>query len=77
MQALFVRHRSSVYHWLVRFVSNETLAEDLVSEVFLNVWRQAARFECRSSVSTWLLSIARHKALSAHRHNQRLNWTKK
>ena len=32
------------------------------------MWRQAARFECRSSVSTWLLSIARHKALSARRH---------
>ena len=40
----------------------------IASEVFLGVWRQAARFECRSSVSTWLLSIARHKALSARRH---------
>ena len=68
MQALFARHRTSVYRWLLRFVSNETLAEDLLSEVFLSVWRQAARFECRSSVSTWLLSIARHKALSARRH---------
>jgi RNA polymerase sigma-70 factor, ECF subfamily len=68
MQALFARHRTSVYRWLLRFVSNETLAEDLLSEVFLDVWRQAARFECRSSVSTWLLSIARHKALSARRH---------
>jgi RNA polymerase sigma-70 factor, ECF subfamily len=68
MQALFARHRTSVYRWLLRFVSNETLAEDLLSEVFLGVWRQAARFECRSSVSTWLLSIARHKALSARRH---------
>jgi RNA polymerase sigma-70 factor, ECF subfamily len=67
MQALFARHRTSVYRWLLRFVSNETLAEDLMSEVFLDVWRQAARFECRSSVSTWLLSIARHKALSARR----------
>ena len=67
MQALFARHRTSVYRWLLRFVSNETLAEDLLSEVFLGVWRQAARFECRSSVSTWLLSIARHKALSARR----------
>jgi RNA polymerase sigma-70 factor, ECF subfamily len=45
----------------------ETLAEDLLSEVFLDVWRQAGRFECRSSVSTWLMSIARHKALSARR----------
>jgi RNA polymerase sigma-70 factor, ECF subfamily len=67
MQALFARHRTAVYRWLLRFVSNETLAEDLLSEVFLDVWRQAARFECRSSVSTWLLSIARHKALSARR----------
>jgi RNA polymerase sigma-70 factor, ECF subfamily len=67
MQALFARHRTYVYRWLLRFVSNETLAEDLLSEVFLDVWRQASRFQCRSSVSTWLMSIARHKALSARR----------
>src|SRR5215468_7098326 len=67
MQALFARHRTYVYRWLLRFVSNETLAEDLLSEVFLDVWRQAGRFECRSSVSTWLMSIARYKALSARR----------
>src|SRR5262249_25603857 len=67
MQALFARPRTFVYRWLLRFVSNETLAEDLLSEVFLDVWRQAGRFECRSSVSTWLMSIARHKALSARR----------
>jgi RNA polymerase sigma-70 factor, ECF subfamily len=66
MQALFARHRTYVYRWLLRFVSNETLAEDLLSEVFLDVWRQAGRFQCRSS-STWLMSIARHKALSARR----------
>src|SRR6516164_2997150 len=60
-------HRTYVYRWLLRFVSNETLAEDLLSEVFLDVWRQAGRFQCRSSVSTWLMAIARHKALSARR----------
>jgi RNA polymerase sigma-70 factor (ECF subfamily) len=63
MQALFARHRTYVYRWLLRFVSNETLADDLLNEVFLDVWRQAGR----SSVSTWLMSIARHKALSARR----------
>jgi RNA polymerase sigma-70 factor, ECF subfamily len=67
MQALFARHRTSIYRWLVRFVSDTTLAEDLLSEVFLDVWRQANRFEGRSSVSTWLISIARFKALSARR----------
>jgi RNA polymerase sigma-70 factor, ECF subfamily len=67
MQSLFARHRTPVYRWLLRFVGNETMAEDLLSEVFLDVWRQADRFEGRSSVSTWLMSIARFKALSARR----------
>ena len=67
MQSLFARHRTPVYRWLLRFVGNETIAEDLLSEVFLDVWRQADRFEGRSSVSTWLMSIARLKALSARR----------
>src|SRR4029077_14312520 len=61
MQALFARHRTPVYRWLLRFGSNETRAEYLLSEVFLDVWRKAASFEARSSVSTWLLAIARFK----------------
>ena len=67
MQVLFARHRTPVYRWLYRFVGNETVAEDLLSDVFFDVWQQAHRFEGRSAVSTWLLSIARFKALSARR----------
>src|SRR5262249_43318803 len=67
MRALFARYRVALYRWLLRLVDDETLAEDLLSEVFLDVWRHAASFEARSSVSTWLLAIARCKALSARR----------
>src|SRR2546430_6919458 len=67
MRTLFGRHRVALYRWLLRLVGDEALAEDLLSDVFLDVWRQAAAFEARSSVSTWLLAIARHKALSARR----------
>jgi RNA polymerase sigma-70 factor, ECF subfamily len=67
MRTLFARHRVTLYRWLLRLVSDEILAEDLLSEVFLDVWRKAASFEGRSSVSTWLLAIARYKALSARR----------
>jgi RNA polymerase sigma-70 factor, ECF subfamily len=70
MQVLFVRHRASVYRWLLRFVDNEAVAEDLLSDVFLDVWQQAGRFEGRATVSTWLLSIARFKALSARRRHR-------
>jgi RNA polymerase sigma-70 factor (ECF subfamily) len=67
MRALFARYRVRVYRWLLRLVDDEALAEDLLSEVFLDVWRHAASFEARSSLSTWLLAIARYKALSARR----------
>jgi RNA polymerase sigma-70 factor, ECF subfamily len=67
MQVLFARHHIRVFRFVVRLVRNETTAEDLISEVFLDVWRQAGRFEGRSAVSTWLLAIARFKALSAMR----------
>jgi RNA polymerase sigma-70 factor, ECF subfamily len=67
MRVLFARHRVTLYRWLLRLVDDGALAEDLVSEVFLDVWRNAASFEARSSVSTWLLAIARYKALSARR----------
>jgi RNA polymerase sigma-70 factor (ECF subfamily) len=67
MRTLFGRHRVALYRWLLRLVRDEALAEDLLSDVFLDVWRQAAAFEARSSVSTWLLAIARYKALSARR----------
>lgn len=67
MQVLFARHQVRVYRFVLRLVRNPALAEDLISEVFLDVWRQADRFEGRSAVSTWLLAIARFKALSSMR----------
>ena len=42
MRTLYARHRIPLYRWLLRIVRNETVAEDLLSEVFLDVWRQAA-----------------------------------
>jgi RNA polymerase sigma-70 factor (ECF subfamily) len=67
MQVLFARHRTNLYRWLLRFVGNEAVAEDLLSDVFFDVWQQAGRYEGRAAVTTWLLSIARFKALSARR----------
>src|SRR5262249_35221961 len=65
MRLLFARHQRRVFLFLIRVVNDETLAEDVVSEVFLDVWRKAESFREQSAVSTWLLAIARHKALSA------------
>jgi RNA polymerase sigma-70 factor (ECF subfamily) len=67
MQVLFGRHQVKVFRFLARMMGDAAAAEDLVSEVFFEVWRKAASFEGRSQVSTWLLGIARFKALSAAR----------
>lgn len=67
MRLLFARHHLRVFRFLTRIVKNEETAEDLLNEVFLDVWRGARGFEARSQVTTWILGIARYKALSALR----------
>jgi RNA polymerase sigma-70 factor (ECF subfamily) len=67
MKVLFARHNVRVFRFLIRIVGNEASAEDLLNEVFVEVWRTAERFEARSQVSTWILGIARFKALTSLR----------
>lgn len=70
MQVLFARHRLRVFRFILRFLRDEGRAEDALAETFVDVWRQAGAFEGRSSVTTWILSIARFKALSIARMRQ-------
>jgi RNA polymerase sigma-70 factor (ECF subfamily) len=70
MRTLFARHNVRVYRFVLRLIGDESKAEDIVSEVFFAVWRQAGRFEGRSQVSTWILAIARYKAISVLRQRQ-------
>jgi RNA polymerase sigma-70 factor (ECF subfamily) len=67
MHVLYVRHSVRVYRFVLRLTNDSSLAEDLVSEVFIDVWRRAHGFKGKSQVSTWLLAIARNKTLSAMR----------
>ncbi len=70
MRVLFARHNVSVYRFVCRIVGDGALAEDVVSEVFVDVWRSARRFDGNSKVSTWILGIARFRALSALRRRK-------
>lgn len=63
MDVLYRREQRSVYAFALQFVSNPHDAEDVVVETFLEVWRHAARFAGNSKATTWILGIARHKAL--------------
>lgn len=70
VQALFARYHVKIYRFIVRMVGSEAVAEELANEVFLDVWRQAGRFESRTAVSTWLMAIAHNKAIS-HLHQKK------
>lgn len=67
MALLYARHSVRVYRAALRITGNPATAEDIVSEVFLDIWRQAGAFEAKSQVSTWLLAITRNKSFSAVR----------
>ena len=70
MHTLYLRHNVRIYRFVLRSLRDATAAEDIVSQVFLDVWRTADQFEGRSRVSTWLLSIARFKTLTAMRQRR-------
>jgi RNA polymerase sigma-70 factor, ECF subfamily len=57
-EALFERHASSVYGFLVRRVGDEALAEDLYQEAFLRVHRARHTYEAGRPFRAWLFAIA-------------------
>ena len=67
MRDLFVRHGTRVFRFLLRVVGDAAAAEDLLNEVFIEIWRHAGQFEARSKVSTWMLAIAHLRAAAWRR----------
>src|SRR4030081_2699643 len=65
LRTLVTRHHARVARFILRFAGDRNLVEDLVCDTFFAAWQQAPHFEKRSTVATWLLAIARYKALSA------------
>jgi RNA polymerase sigma factor (sigma-70 family) len=67
MRRLYERHSANVYRYACRLGRDQSTAEDLVSEVFLVVWRCAGAFEGRAQISIWLLATARNRTLDTIR----------
>ena len=67
MRMIFARHHVAVVRFLTRMTGDRALAEELCNDAFIEVWRKAGDFQFRSSLGTWILGIARYKALNAMR----------
>lgn len=70
LQVLYGRHNVRIYRFIARTVKNDAIAEELTNEVFIDVWRNAGKFEGRSQATTWLYAIARNKAISSLRRRR-------
>src|SRR5438105_9333846 len=71
LEELYDRYRTMAYSIAFRITNDRALAEDVVQDGFVGVWRNAARYvEGRGSVKTWLLAIVHHRAIDAIRRRR-------
>jgi RNA polymerase sigma factor (sigma-70 family) len=72
LEELYDRHGGACYGLARRVVTDEQLAQDVVQEVFLAIWRGAATYDgSRGTLSTWLYALTHHKSVDAVRRAQR------
>ena len=74
LETLYMRHQSRIFGFIARIVRNEGVAEELTNEVFVDVWKHAGGYEGRSAATTWLLTIAHNRAVSALRKRREEPW---
>jgi RNA polymerase sigma factor (sigma-70 family) len=73
LEALYDRYGRASYSLARRILTEETLAQDVVQEVFLSLWRDARRFDAgRGTVATYLLSMTHHRAVDVVRREENL-----
>lgn len=70
-RALYERHEGDVYRFLVRLLGDATLAEDVLQETFLSVYRSLASYDPRLAFRPWVFRIARNAGLNALRKQAR------
>jgi RNA polymerase sigma-70 factor, ECF subfamily len=67
-EVFYERHGGPAYSLAHRIVGDRTLAEDVVQEAFLSIWRSKAGYDrARGSVRSWSLGIVRNRAIDALR----------
>jgi RNA polymerase sigma-70 factor (ECF subfamily) len=67
LHEIYERYGGLLLAFLAARTGSREHAEELLQDVMLAAWEHAARFEQRSKVKTWLLVIARNRAINAHR----------
>jgi RNA polymerase sigma-70 factor (ECF subfamily) len=69
-EVIYERHSQAAFSLAYRMAGTRGVAEDVVQDAFLSIWRSGARYErARGSVRTWVLGIVHHRAIDALRRS--------
>lgn len=71
LNELIQRHQRALFHFTLRYLHNEANAQDVVQEAFVRVYFNAEKFTAKSSVKTWLFTIALNLCRDQHRREKR------
>lgn len=67
-EVIFDRHAGAAFSLAYRMCGRRALAEDVVQEAFLSLWRSGARYDrARGSVRSWVLGVVHNRAIDAFR----------
>ncbi|HUX88529.1 MAG TPA: RNA polymerase sigma factor [Chloroflexota bacterium] len=62
LNELYARYQAVLFRYLYQLAGQRELAEEILQDTLVAVWKSASQFEGRSTVQTWLIGIARRQA---------------
>jgi len=75
MKQVYELHSGPLFNFVKNWLADPHEASDIVHETMLEVWRRADRFQGRSSLKSWIFSIARNKSIDKNRKSSRMLYT--
>jgi len=75
MKQVYELHSGPLFHFVKNWLADPHEASDIVHETMLEVWRRSERFQGRSSLKSWIFSIARNKSIDKNRKLSRMSYT--
>ena len=75
MKEIYNRYTPALNGFVRLYLADPNDVADIIHDTMLEIWRKADRFEGRSSLKTWIFSIAKNKSIDRNRKSSRIDYT--
>ena len=75
MKEIYTHYTPALSGFVRLFLADPNDVADIIHDTMIDVWRNAEKFEGRSSLKTWIFSIAKNKAIDRNRKSARLKYS--